>query len=80
MKMDSEVIEFVKLKIQTDSAEDIDTEKIFDRFYQRDSSRTKGGAGLGLYICKEFVERMNGTISASQDNDIFEICLVLEKL
>ena len=80
VKMDSEVIEFVKLKIQTDSAEDIDTEKIFDRFYQRDSSRTKGGAGLGLYICKEFVERMNGTISASQDNDIFEICLVLEKL
>ena len=72
-------METVTLKIQTDSSEDVDTDKIFDRFYQKDSSRTKGGAGLGLYICKEFVERMGGTISAAQEENTFEIILKLNK-
>ncbi len=73
-------METVILKIQTDSFEDVDTDKIFDRFYQKDSSRTKGGAGLGLYICKEFVERMGGTISAAQEENTFEIILNLRKV
>ena len=72
-------METVTIKIQTDSSEDVDTDKIFDRFYQKDSSRTKGGAGLGLYICKEFVERMGGTISAVQEENTFEIILELKK-
>ena len=40
-------------------------ETIFDRFTQGDSSTTKcyEGAGIGLYITKQFVEKMNGTIS-----------------
>ncbi len=39
-------------------------ESIFDRFIQGDSSNTKSyeGAGLGLYISKQFVEMMNGSI------------------
>lgn len=72
-------METVTIKIQTDSSEDVDTDKIFDRFYQKDSSRTKGGAGLGLYICKEFVERMGGTIAAAQEENTFEIILELKK-
>ncbi len=35
--------------------------KIFDMFY-RASERTKGSSGLGLYILKRAVERLNGTI------------------
>jgi len=72
-------METVTIKIQTDSSEDVNTDKIFDRFYQKDSSRTKGGAGLGLYICKEFVERMGGTIVAAQEENTFEIILELKK-
>jgi signal transduction histidine kinase len=39
-------------------------EKIFQRFYQVDSSYTRksGGTGLGLSICKEFVNALGGDI------------------
>ena len=40
---------------------------LFDRFKQADSSRSKshGGAGLGLSICQELANLMDGTISVS---------------
>lgn len=40
---------------------------LFDRFKQADSSRTKshGGAGLGLAICKQLSDIMDGSISVS---------------
>lgn len=69
----------VSLKLITDCSEKIDTDKVFDRFYQNDSSRTKGGAGLGLYICKSFIEMMDGSISAKQDGNSFEILLMFLK-
>ncbi|HEY7018034.1 MAG TPA: GAF domain-containing protein [Gaiellaceae bacterium] len=38
--------------------------RIFDKFYRVDPNQTRGvgGTGLGLYICRELVRRMNGTI------------------
>lgn len=51
----------------SDTGEGIGSEhlnKIFERFYQVDQSRSKGGAGLGLAIAKWIVENHHGTISA----------------
>jgi len=40
-------------------------DRVFDRFYRADDARTRerGGAGLGLSICRELTESMDGTIS-----------------
>ena len=44
-------------------------EKLFGRFVQLDASTTRrhGGAGLGLAICRELTELMNGEISVESE-------------
>lgn len=44
---------------------------VFDRFSQRDGSTTRafGGLGLGLAICKQFVELHGGVITAASDGE-----------
>jgi signal transduction histidine kinase len=44
-------------------------DRIFEKFYRLDAamSRGVGGSGLGLYICRELVRRMNGRIWVSSE-------------
>ena len=44
-----------------------DLEHIFDRLYKCDKARNKVGSGLGLYITKDLVEKMNGCIDVKSE-------------
>jgi PAS domain S-box-containing protein len=46
--------------------------RIFDKFYRLDPGMTRGvgGTGLGLYICSELVQRMNGRIWVESTEDV----------
>lgn len=64
---------------QTSDIESSDIEKIFERFYTTDKSRSKKTTGLGLSISKKLVEQMNGKISAKLDKNVFTIMIEFRK-
>ncbi len=52
---------------------------IFDSFYRGSNSEKQEGSGLGLYICKELMHKMDGEIFAKIKDGDFCITVVLRK-
>ena len=54
-----------------------DAEHLFERFYKG----TEGQTGIGMALCKEYIELHKGTImvSVAEGRTVFEICLVHSK-
>lgn len=57
-----------------------ETIHIFESFYRGTNSFEKQGSGLGLYICKEILKRMDGEIYAQASGETMSITLVVERL
>ena len=71
----------ITLEIQNpiNNMNEIDVERIFDRFYKADYSRSEQGTGLGLAIAKLLVENMKGEISACVSKGMFTVRIVFLK-
>ena len=48
---------------------DTEKKKVFDKFYRigNEDTRTTKGTGLGLYICKQIAQNLNGTITVTNN-------------
>jgi signal transduction histidine kinase len=68
----------IEIANKADGIENLDTERMFDRFYTADASRTSKNTGLGLAIAKELVSRMGGQVSAVVDGDLLVIRVTLQ--
>lgn len=56
---------------------ELDTKAIFQSFYRGSNVNQQQGNGLGLYICKELMRKMEGDIFMSQEDDSVSFHLVL---
>lgn len=52
---------------------------LFDSFYRGSNSTNMKGSGLGLYICKTLMRKMDGEIFAGINEDIFGVTIVVRK-
>lgn len=52
---------------------------IFDSFWRGENSKNAKGSGLGLYICKQLMLKMNGEIFASLSGDTISVTAVFQK-
>lgn len=63
-----------------DNLTDANVDHLFERFYTADKSRTSGNTGLGLYIVKRLLEKMQGGISSVKlENGWFNLEIFLPK-
>lgn len=53
---------------------------IFESFYRGSNVGNQEGSGLGLYICKELMHRMDGEIFAQIGDNLYEVTVVLRKI
>lgn len=53
---------------------------IFDSFYRGSNSEDVQGSGLGLYICKELLHKMDGEVFGKICDKTFAITVVMRKL
>lgn len=55
---------------------DEETPHIFDSFWRGSNSSGKPGSGLGLYICRQLMGKMNGSIFARSENGKMSVTAV----
>lgn len=52
---------------------------IFESFWRGSNADKIGGSGLGLYICRQLMHKMDGEIFAKTDNEFMSVTAVFQK-
>lgn len=60
--------------------EDSEINNIFDSFYRGSNTTNIQGNGLGLYIVKQLMTKMDGDVFASKEDENFNVTLVVRKV
>ncbi|MCM1214706.1 MAG: HAMP domain-containing histidine kinase [Lachnospiraceae bacterium] len=68
--------EHVSIVVSNSIHNHVDVAHIFDRFYTTDRPGNKG-SGIGLYLCRQLIEAMGGSISAEVNGKILSIKVTL---
>ena len=58
---------------------DTDLPHIFDSFWRGSNAENEKGSGLGLYICRQLMHKMNGDIFAQKNDGFMCVTSVFEK-
>ena len=80
ISLESEMNVNLIISNKIDNPEKIEIDKIFDRFYKADESRTVSSSGLGLSIAYELVRHMKGSIEADINGNIFSIKIIFHSI
>ncbi|NLJ67657.1 MAG: sensor histidine kinase, partial [Clostridiales bacterium] len=67
----------ISFKNYAPNIDNAEAERLFQRFYTTDKSRTKGTTGLGLAIVKNLVNIMNGEIKTYVEDSFLIINIIL---
>lgn len=71
--------QLITVKNSGSSLSDSELIHIFDSFWRGSNSHDKNGSGLGLYICRQLMIKMNGDIFAQIKGDEFFVTVVFRK-
>lgn len=62
------------------SLSDTDLPHIFDSFWRGSNTKNEKGSGLGLYICRQLMHKMNGEIFAKIEDEFMCVTAVFTKV
>lgn len=65
---------------KVEHAEQIEIDRVFERFYRADSARANNSTGLGLSIARSLAEKMGADMSASLENDMFTVTVFFDRM
>lgn len=69
------------VKNTTSELKNVDVDMLFQKFYTADASRSNGNTGLGLYIVKELLDKIEGGIKGiDYKNNVLTISVYFKRL
>ena len=73
---EEEGYELIHVKNTGEPVSDMESNHLFESFFRGGNAENKKGNGLGLYICRQIMRKMNGDIYATVLDDGMEFILV----